>query len=140
MSMEEWLTFICDGCGKKAYADYDEYIVNGEGRTLCPECAGDVCATERVFMDHVPGCVDAPHHLTFYSTWEDLERKLRKNPCIAGRRIGCSDVTEMTAMLLMVFEEDGKVAWWVLGTAYNVPGEPPWPHWKEIVRELGGKV
>lgn len=137
----EWLTFICDGCGTRAYADYDEYIVNGEGRRLCPKCADKVLYTERVFIDHVPGCVDAPHHLTFYSTWEDLEGKLRKNnPRMAGHRIGCSDVTEWTAMLLEVFDSGKGVEWWVLGTAYDIPGRPPWPHWKEIVRELGGRV
>lgn len=137
----EWPTFICDGCGRKAFQDYDEYIVNGKGRSLCPKCADKVLATERVFIDHVPGCVDAAHHLTFYSTWEDLEGKLRKNkPYMAGHRIGCSNVTMMTAMLLEVFEEDGEVRWWVLGTAYDIPGEPPWPHWKEVVRELGGRV
>lgn len=111
--------------------------MSGEGRSLCPKCADKILETERVFLEHVPGCVDAAHHLMFYSTWEDLERQLN-NP--AGHRIGCSDVTERTAMLLEVFDSDKGVQWWVLGTAYNIPGEPPWPHWKEIVRELGGRV
>lgn len=141
MSEKDWYTFVCDGCGRKAFQDYDEYIVNGEGRRLCPKCAGNVCATERVFMDHIPGCVVAEHHLTFYSTWEDLERKLREiDPYMVGHRIGCSDVTETTAMLLEVFDSDKGVQWWVLGTAYDIPGKPPWPHWKEIVRELGGRI
>lgn len=136
-----WPTFTCDGCGRKVMACYDEFVVNGEGRRLCPKCADKALGAERVFKSHVPGCVDAPHHLTFYSTWEDLERKLRKDhPYMAGHRIGCSDVTKRTAMLLEVFDSDKGVQWWVLGTAYNIPGEPPWPHWKEIVRELGGRV
>lgn len=141
MSMGEWPTFICDGCGKKAILTYDECIVNGEGRRLCSKCAHEALAAERVFMSHVPGCVDAPHHLTFYSTWEDLEGKLRKDaPWMAGHLIGCSDVTKRTAMLLEVFDSEKGVQWWVLGTAYNIPGTPPWPHWKKIVRKLGGRV
>ena len=42
--------------------------------------------------------------------------------------------------LVDVFEEDGKVQWWVLGFAHNGPENPPWPHWKAIVRELGGSA
>ena len=141
MSDREWPSFICDGCGRKAIKVYDEFIVNGEGRSLCSKCANKVLATERVFMEHAPGCVDAPHHLTFYSNWEDLEGKLRKNdPWMAGHRIGCSDVTKRSARLLEVFEKDGEVQWWVLGVAHNIPGKPPWPHWKEVVRKLGGRV
>ena len=140
MSEREWPSFICDGCGKKAVLTYDEFVVNGEGRRLCTDCAEDVLKAERVFMDHIPGCVDAEHHLTFYSTWEDLEGKLRKDPCMAGHRIGCSDVTKRTAMLLEVFDSDKGVQWWVLGTAYNIPGKPPWPDWKKVVRKLGGRV
>ena len=135
-----WPTFTCSS-GKKAVLTYDEFIVSGEGRRLCTECADRVLDAERVFIDHIPGCVDAPHHLTFYSTWEDLEMQLRKDrPFMAGHRIGCSDVNEWSAMLLEVFEQDGKVQWWVLGTAYKIPEEPPYPHWKEIVRELGGRI
>lgn len=137
-----WSTFTCDGCGRKGISPFDEFIVKGEGRSLCCECVDKVLDAERVFLDHIPGCVDSEHHLTLYSTWEDLERKLRKDYpfFMAGHRIGCSDVTEKTAMLLEVFESDGEVQWWVLGTAYNIPGKPPWPHWKEIVRELGGRI
>lgn len=136
----EWPSFICEGCERKAVQVYDEFVVNGEGRRLCPKCADKVLANERVFMGHVPGCVDAPHCLTFFSTWEDLERKLRRNPRMAGHRIGCSDVTERTAMLLEIFTSDKGVQWWVLGTAYNIPMEPPWPHWIKVVRELGGRL
>lgn len=132
--------FTCSRCGRKAILTYDEFIVRGEG-SLCTECADKDLATKRVFIDHIPGCVDAAHHLIIYSTWEDLERKLRKDrPWMAGHRIGCSDVTERTAMLLEVFDSDKGVQWWVLGTAHNIPEKPPYPHWKEIVRELGGRI
>ena len=115
--------------------------MNGEGRRLCTKCADKVLKAERAFVDHIPGFVDEEHHLTFYSTWEDLEGKLRKNdPCMAGHLIGCSDVTKKTAMLVEVFKSGKEVEWWVLGTAYNIPGEPPWPHWKKIVRKLGGRI
>ena len=137
----EWPSFICDGCGKKAVLTYDEFVVNGEGRRLCTDCASKVLETERVFVDHVPGSVDRAHHMTRYSTWEDLESKLREErPRIADFRIGTSDVTGRSAMLLMVYKTDGEVHWWVLGTAYNIPGEPPWPHWKKVVRKLGGRA
>ena len=136
----DWPTFTCSRCGKKAMQVYDEFIVRGEG-SLCTECADKGLEAERVFIDHIPGCVDAPHHLITYSTWEDLERKLRKDKLwIEGRRIGCSDVTKRTATLLEVFDSDKGVQWWVLGTAYNIPEEPPYPHWKKIVRELGGRI
>ena len=96
---------------------------------------------DRVFVQHIPGCVEADPYVLRYSTWEDLEKKLREiDPYMAGHLIGCSDVTEGTAMLLEVFDSDKGVQWWVLGTAYDIPGKPPWPHWKEIVRELGGRV
>lgn len=140
MSEREWPSFICDGCGKRAVLTYDEFVVNGEGRRLCTDCANKVLEAERVFMDHVPGCVDMAHHLTFYSTWEDLEKLIKNNPYKAGHLIGCSDVTKRTAMLVEVFSSDKGVQWWVLGTAYNIPGKPPWPHWKKVVRKLGGRV
>lgn len=140
MSEREWPSFICDGCGRKAILTYDEYEVRGEGRRLCTNCAHKVLDTERVFMEHVPACADVEHHLVFYSTWEDLEGKLRRDPCMAGHLIGCSDVTKTTAMLLEVFKSGKGVQWWVLGTAYNIPGKPPWPHWEKIVRKLGGRI
>ena len=140
MSEREWPSFICDGCGRKAILTYDEYIVNGEGRRLCTDCACKILETERVFKHYVPACADVEHHLTFYSTWEDLESQLIKDPCMAGHLIGCSDVTKKTAMLLEVFKSGKRVEWWVLGTAYNIPGKPPWPHWEKVVRKLGGRV
>lgn len=141
MSKEDWPSFVCEGCGRKALQVFDEFIMSGEGRTLCSECAYRLLAAERVFIDHIPGSVDVAHHLTHYSTWEDLERKLRKSdPWMKGHRIGCSDVTERTAMLLEVYESGKEVIWWVLGTAYGIPGKPPWPDWKEVVRELGGRI
>ena len=90
---------------------------------------------DRIFVQHIPGCVEADPYVVRYSTWNDLETKVRH----CGR-IGCEyeDATYVT--LVDVFEEDGKVQWWVLGFAHNGPENPRWPHWKEIVRELGGRV
>lgn len=126
--------FVCDGCGKKTDA-FDENVVDGTGRSLCSCCARSLLEKERFFMSHVPGCVDAEHHLIHYSTWADLEAKVRH-----WGHIGCEyeDTTYVT--LVDVFCDDGKVQWWVLGFAHNGPENPPWPYWKEIVRELGGRV
>ena len=137
----EWPSFVCDGCGKKAVLTYDEFIVRGEGLRLCTDCVGKLLDTERVFIEHVPGCVDAAHHMMFYTTWVDLDGQLRKYKlCMAGHLIGCSDVTKRTASLLEVFDSDKGVQWWVIGTAYNIPEKPPWPDWKKVVRKLGGRV
>lgn len=90
---------------------------------------------DRVFVQHIPGYVEADPYVLRYSTWKDLESKVRH-----WGRIGCASASEDSVTLVDVFYDDEKVHWWVLGTAYDIPGEPPWPHWKEIVRELGGKV
>lgn len=137
----EWPTFVCDGCGEKATACYDENILEGEVRRLCDGCASALIEKERVFLSHVPGCVDAPHHMIRFSTWDDLERKLREGkPWMSGHRIGCDYCGKGKTMLLDVFDSDEGVQWWVLGAAYNGPGNPPWESWKAVVRELGGSV
>lgn len=94
-----------------------------------------VLDVERVFVQHIPGCVEADPYVIRYSTFEDLGSKVRH-----WGRIGCDLVSEDSVTLVDVFCKGEEVQWWVLGTAYNIPGKPPYPHWKEIVRELGGKI
>lgn len=93
----------------------------------------------RMFVQHIPGCVEADPYVVRYSTWNDLERMIR------GRghtgRLGCDFQGKDRVMILDIFESDGKVQWWVIGTAWNPPdGIPPWPYWKDVVREIGGRV
>lgn len=92
--------------------------------------------TDRIFVQHIPGCVEADPCIIRYSTWEDLESKVRH-----WGRIGCACRCEDSVTLVDVFRDDGEVQWWVLGTAWNPPeGHPPWPFWKDLVRELGGSA
>lgn len=92
----------------------------------------------RLFVQHVPGCVEADPYILRFTTWEDLEARVRHHG-----RIGCTyqdDKDEKDVMLIDVFESKGEIVWWVLGRAHNGPGIPPWPYWKDLVRELGGRV
>lgn len=98
----------------------------------------DMIGKERIFISHVPGCVEAEPFTIRYSTWGDLENKLRARRSIYGN-IGCA-IASKKVMLLDVFDSDKGVQWWVIGMAYNGPEDPPWPFWKHLVRQLGGRV
>ena len=93
---------------------------------------------DRIFVEHIPRYVETDSCIIPYDSWEDLEKKIRR--IRTGKHpFGCGRVCDGSVTLLEIYKTD-KVWWWVLGTAYGIPGDPPWPYWKDVVRELGGRI
>ena len=62
------------------------------------EAEGMKTIKDRVFVQHIPGCVEADPYVIRYSTWKDLESKVRH-----WGRIGCDSASEYSVTLVDIF-------------------------------------